>query len=100
MSGEAPVPPEAVDVLVVGAGPTGLGAASRLMQHGHPDWALIDAFPEAGGLGAFSRAVLPIIAMPSAFLYCIECGNVLFTLVSLGSLLKPRSGWFRLHLCV
>lgn len=31
-----------VAVLVVGAGPTGLGAATRLHQHGHTDWLLID----------------------------------------------------------
>jgi len=32
---------EQVDVLVVGAGPTGLGAATRLQQR-HADWCLID----------------------------------------------------------
>ena len=31
-----------VAVLVVGAGPTGLGAATRLEQHGLKDWLLID----------------------------------------------------------
>ncbi len=31
-----------VKVLIIGAGPTGLGAATRLHQRGHPDWALID----------------------------------------------------------
>lgn len=31
-----------VGVLVVGAGPTGLGAATRLHQHGLQDWLLID----------------------------------------------------------
>lgn len=41
---------EEVEVLVVGAGPTGLGAATRLQQHGHPSWKMIDAFDEAGGL--------------------------------------------------
>lgn len=39
-----------VDILVIGAGPTGLGAASRLFQHRHQDWLLLDAFPGAGGL--------------------------------------------------
>ena len=29
-------------MLVVGAGPTGLGAATRLNQHGIKDWLLID----------------------------------------------------------
>ncbi|KXZ52902.1 hypothetical protein GPECTOR_8g281 [Gonium pectorale] len=41
---------EKVGVLIVGAGPTGLGAATRLNQLGNKDWLLIDAAPEAGGL--------------------------------------------------
>mmetsp|Transcript_11900 Transcript_11900/g.14380 ORF Transcript_11900/g.14380 Transcript_11900/m.14380 type:complete len:502 (+) Transcript_11900:57-1562(+) len=41
---------EEVEVLIVGAGPTGLGAATRLQMHGHPSWLMIDAFDEAGGL--------------------------------------------------
>jgi cation diffusion facilitator CzcD-associated flavoprotein CzcO len=40
---------EEVGVLVVGAGPTGLGAATRLQMLGNEDWLLIDAFEEAGG---------------------------------------------------
>lgn len=31
-----------VGVLVIGAGPTGLGAATRLQQHGLTDWLIID----------------------------------------------------------
>ncbi|KAL3151045.1 hypothetical protein ABBQ38_012914 [Trebouxia sp. C0009 RCD-2024] len=42
--------PEKVSVLVVGAGPTGLGAATRLNQHGIKDWLLIDQAEDAGGL--------------------------------------------------
>ena len=33
---------EEVGVLVIGAGPTGLGAATRLNQLGYDDWLLID----------------------------------------------------------
>ena len=40
---------EEVGDLVVGAGPTGLGAATRLQMLGNEDWLLIDAFEEAGG---------------------------------------------------
>ncbi|HXG88142.1 MAG TPA: NAD(P)-binding protein [Vicinamibacterales bacterium] len=39
-----------VDCLVIGAGPTGLGAAWRLDALGHPDWLLCEAASEAGGL--------------------------------------------------
>lgn len=31
-----------VGVLIIGAGPTGLGAATRLNQHGNKDWLLVD----------------------------------------------------------
>ena len=37
--------------IVLGAGPCGLGAATRLHQHGEDNWVLIDQAPEAGGLG-------------------------------------------------
>ena len=33
---------EQVGVVVVGAGPTGLGAATRINQHGVTDWVLVD----------------------------------------------------------
>lgn len=31
-----------VAVLVLGAGPTGLGTATRLQQHGFDDWRIVD----------------------------------------------------------
>jgi protoporphyrinogen oxidase len=39
-------------IAVIGAGPTGLGAAWRMQELGHADWALYDAAPEAGGLAS------------------------------------------------
>ena len=39
-----------VGVLIIGAGPMGLGAATRLHQHGKTDWLLIDQASEPGGL--------------------------------------------------
>lgn len=44
-----------MSILILGAGPTGLGAATRLHQlgrgsHAVPDWLLVDKFDEAGGL--------------------------------------------------
>lgn len=41
-----------VDTLVIGAGPTGLGAAKRLNQLNQGTWTLIDASEEAGGLAS------------------------------------------------
>jgi len=40
----------ATDILIVGAGPTGLGAAWRLDALGHRDWLLCEAAAAAGGL--------------------------------------------------
>jgi protoporphyrinogen oxidase len=39
-------------VLIVGAGPTGLGAAWRLAARGESDWVLCEAGADAGGLAA------------------------------------------------
>ncbi len=39
-------------VLILGAGPTGLGAASRLEAAGHSDWLLLEARDAPGGLAA------------------------------------------------
>lgn len=41
-----------VDTLVIGAGPTGLGAAKRLNQLNLGSWTLVDASQEAGGLAS------------------------------------------------
>jgi len=59
-----------VDYLVVGAGPTGLGACSRLQQKG-ADWLLIDAFDEAGGLACTDIT-------PEGFLFDMG-GHVIFS---------------------
>jgi protoporphyrinogen oxidase len=44
--------PSSVGILIIGAGPTGLGAATRLSQRGHTDWCLIEASDSAGGLAS------------------------------------------------
>ncbi len=41
-SDHAVFPTAQVGVIVVGAGPTGLGAATRINQHGVTDWVLVD----------------------------------------------------------
>ena len=39
-------------VVIIGAGPTGLGAAWRLEERGHQAWSLYEAAPHAGGLAS------------------------------------------------
>jgi protoporphyrinogen oxidase len=41
-----------IPFLILGAGPTGLGAARRLQELGVTDWRLLEASPEPGGLAA------------------------------------------------
>lgn len=60
-----------VKVLVLGAGPTGLGAATRLHQRGVEDWLLVDAFQEAGGLACTD-------VTPEGFLFDMG-GHVIFS---------------------
>jgi protoporphyrinogen oxidase len=43
---------ERVETLIIGAGPTGLGAAWRLGQHGCTNWLLCEAEATAGGLAS------------------------------------------------
>lgn len=39
-------------VVILGAGPTGLGAAWRLQERGHSNWSLYEAAADAGGLAS------------------------------------------------
>jgi protoporphyrinogen oxidase len=58
-------------LVVVGAGPTGLGAAHRLAERGHDDWVVLEAGDEVGGLArSFTDA--------AGFTYDIG-GHVLFS---------------------
>lgn len=43
---------DAPRILILGAGPCGLGAAWRLHEQGHGDWQLLEAAEEAGGLAS------------------------------------------------
>lgn len=62
---------EKVDIVIIGAGPTGLGAASRLVQKKHDDWLMVDAFDEAGGLACTD-------VTPEGFLFDMG-GHVIFS---------------------
>ncbi|KAG9202298.1 hypothetical protein G6514_004507 [Epicoccum nigrum] len=60
-----------VDVLVIGAGPTGLGAAKRLNQIDGPSWMIVDSNPIPGGLASTDTT-------PEGFLYDVG-GHVIFS---------------------
>ncbi|KAL7754250.1 hypothetical protein RI367_000231 [Sorochytrium milnesiophthora] len=62
---------EQVEILIIGAGPTGLGAAKRLHQQQHKSWMLIDSAAEAGGLASTD-------VTPEGFLYDVG-GHVIFS---------------------
>ncbi|KAK9835546.1 hypothetical protein WJX74_002701 [Apatococcus lobatus] len=62
---------EKVGVLIIGAGPTGLGAATRVNQHGHKDWLIIDQADDAGGLACTDTT-------PEGFLFDMG-GHVIFS---------------------
>eukprot|EP00890_Picochlorum_soloecismus_P005106 jgi/Picsp_1/5597/NSC_02956-R1_udp-galactopyranose mutase len=62
---------EKVDILILGSGPTGLGAATRLNQLGHDDWLLVDMAEEAGGLACTD-------CTPEGFLFDMG-GHVIFS---------------------
>ncbi len=62
---------EHVDILIIGAGPTGLGAGARLHQLKQQDWLLVDAAPEAGGLACTD-------VTPEGFLFDMG-GHVIFS---------------------
>ncbi|KAF8253901.1 FAD/NAD(P)-binding domain-containing protein [Wilcoxina mikolae CBS 423.85] len=60
-----------VDVLVIGAGPTGLGAAKRLNQLNKASWMIVDANEVPGGLASTD-------VTPEGFLYDVG-GHVIFS---------------------
>ena len=62
---------ESVKVLIIGSGPCGLGAATRLNQLREEDWLLVDAFDEAGGLACTD-------VTPEGFLFDMG-GHVIFS---------------------
>ncbi|MCJ1353280.1 MAG: hypothetical protein MMC33_003265 [Icmadophila ericetorum] len=69
--GSKALPEIKVDILVVGAGPTGLGAAKRLHQLDGPSWMIIDSNETPGGLASTDIT-------PEGFLYDVG-GHVIFS---------------------
>ncbi|KFX92557.1 hypothetical protein V495_06059 [Pseudogymnoascus sp. VKM F-4514 (FW-929)] len=60
-----------VDILIIGAGPTGLGAAKRLNQINGPSWLIVDSNETPGGLASTDIT-------PEGFLYDVG-GHVIFS---------------------
>ncbi|KAK7737038.1 hypothetical protein SLS53_006795 [Cytospora paraplurivora] len=60
-----------VDVLVIGAGPTGLGAAKRLQQLNSASWLIVDSNETPGGLASTD-------VTPEGFLFDVG-GHVIFS---------------------
>ena len=56
-----------VDVLVIGAGPTGIGAASRLMYHKHSSWLMVEATTVPG-----RYRFLPIMPLSPSLSLCVR----------------------------
>ncbi|KAI0665560.1 UDP-galactopyranose mutase [Trametes maxima] len=80
-----------VDVLVVGAGPTGLGSAKRLHQIGGPSWLIVDSNHKPGGLASTDMT-------PEGFLYDVG-GHVIFSHYKyfddcLNEALPDASNWY------
>jgi cation diffusion facilitator CzcD-associated flavoprotein CzcO len=53
-NGDTPPLPEEVDVLVVGAGFSGLGTAIKLKEHGHHDFVVLERGDDVGGTWHFN----------------------------------------------
>ncbi|KAJ5105888.1 hypothetical protein NUU61_003235 [Penicillium alfredii] len=71
LQGRMTHPDISVDVLVIGAGPTGLGAAKRLNQINGPSWLIVDSNETPGGLASTD-------VTPEGFLYDVG-GHVIFS---------------------
>ncbi|KAF7163876.1 hypothetical protein CNMCM5623_008593 [Aspergillus felis] len=71
LQGRMTHPDISVDVLVIGAGPTGLGAAKRLNQIDGPSWLIVDSNETPGGLASTD-------VTPEGFLYDVG-GHVIFS---------------------
>ncbi|KAJ3010375.1 UNVERIFIED_CONTAM: hypothetical protein HDU68_002167 [Siphonaria sp. JEL0065] len=80
-----------VEVLVIGSGPTGLGAAKRLNQLKHDSWLVVDSFSEPGGLASTDET-------SEGFLFDVG-GHVIFSHYKyfddcLNEALPKKEDWF------
>ncbi len=50
--------PMHIDIVVIGGGPTGIGAATRLAAHGKDNWLLIESDESLGMLRDYCNALV------------------------------------------
>ncbi|TPX35371.1 hypothetical protein SmJEL517_g02364 [Synchytrium microbalum] len=74
-----------VDILIIGAGPTGLGAAKRLQQFNHKSWLMVDSFESVGGLASTDET-------PEGFLFDVG-GHVDWFIHERVSYVKSKGKW-------
>ena len=70
-SSKASSPADSPRIVILGAGPTGLGAGYRLRELGYTNWTMIEARNKVGGLASSETS-------PNGFIYDIG-GHVLFS---------------------
>ncbi|HMP90943.1 MAG TPA: NAD(P)-binding protein [Kiritimatiellia bacterium] len=86
--------------LIIGAGPTGLGAAWRLHERGVTDWLLIDQNPYPGGLAASfrdDRGFMWDFAVHVAHSHYHYFDALMDTLLPDGFYHHQRKSWVRLY---
>ena len=66
--------PDKTTVLIVGAGPTGLGAALSLLHHDFHDFIIVDAVPQGANI---SRAIEIHAATLEVNCLCYSCCSCL-----------------------
>lgn len=89
-----------IDILIIGAGPTGLGAAWRLHELGNTDWMLLDQNPYPGGLAASfkdDKGFIWDFAVHVAHSHYAYFDRLMETLLPDGFYHHQRKSWVRLY---
>ena len=87
-------------ILIVGAGPTGLGAAWRLQELGYDHWLLIDRLPYVGGLATSfhdEQGFTYDFAIHVAHSHYDYVDCLMDTVLPNGFLHLERRSWIRVH---
>lgn len=85
-------------ILIIGSGPTGLGAAWRLQELGHDNWLILEQQPQVGGLAASFQDEAGFtwdLAVHVAHSHYHYVDQLLDTVLPGGFLLLERRSWVR-----